>query len=543
MIGTHRQVTFKCGGVNCTNEPTMEWNYYIDKSEGNCPQCNRKIVAENACKTAEYAYAMIRFMGFTLCENSPEFMDRNTVLWYYHVYDGVIHITKRSYHNFNRRVTCSICVKHKIDFNQRIKEDFYQLWKAGKIGDDGQEIDDQEEEEAIQPIQEPDYAVILAELGHTIRFIGPTKVVFKCEHGYIFRRHKADITSEFRCNHGTKDGQAFSQDDAVDEILKHGGVLLSKYLNYSNLLEIHCIANGHINFISTCNFRKCGCSGCTQTDVIESKRLQKIGHAKRLESALIAKGYKFNDSYDNYVDNRTRLNITCPNNHKTTTCLDDFINGCRGCITCWTNSQIGYSKMSPEEADEICDMAGLELRSEYNSVKDICKFWCCKCKRTFNSTLANIKYQSSGCKLCNGSIGEQMISRYLEQIDIDHVREYRFEDCRNKNELPFDIYATAPNGVKFIIEIDGLQHFEPIEFFGGAEQFESTRRHDMIKTRYCIDNGIPILRISCHDFGIIPHCVSMILADIESHDVVDAVWYSCLATYNIFHEDLMKYQP
>lgn len=58
-------------------------------------------------------------------------------------------------------------------------------------------------------------------------------------------------------------------------------------------------------------------------------------------------------------------------------------------------------------------------------------------------------------------------------------------------KLRFDFYIKN----KYIIEYDGKQHFQAIDFFGGEEEFYQRREHDLIKNKYCFDNNIPLIRI------------------------------------------------
>ena len=48
---------------------------------------------------------------------------------------------------------------------------------------------------------------------------------------------------------------------------------------------------------------------------------------------------------------------------------------------------------------------------------------------------------------------------------------------------------------KQIIEFDGIQHFEPIEFFGGDQAFKRYQEVEQIKNQYCLQHDIPIIRI------------------------------------------------
>ena len=47
----------------------------------------------------------------------------------------------------------------------------------------------------------------------------------------------------------------------------------------------------------------------------------------------------------------------------------------------------------------------------------------------------------------------------------------------------------------YLIEYDGKQHFEPIEFYGGEKHFEEIKIRDSIKNQYCFENNIKLLRL------------------------------------------------
>lgn len=98
-----------------------------------------------------------------------------------------------------------------------------------------------------------------------------------------------------------------------------------------------------------------------------------------------------------------------------------------------------------------------------------------------------------GCPLCNSSKGEKSILNYLKGIGVQFERQYVFPDCKNVFMLPFDFYLPEYN---VCIEYDGIQHFQPIDFFGGIDGFKARRKNDLIKTTYCLSQKIPLLRIS-----------------------------------------------
>lgn len=63
--------------------------------------------------------------------------------------------------------------------------------------------------------------------------------------------------------------------------------------------------------------------------------------------------------------------------------------------------------------------------------------------------------------------------------------------------MPFDFYLPDYN---ILIEYDGEEHFRPVNFGGisddeALEHLKITQYHDKIKTNYCQENGIPLIRI------------------------------------------------
>jgi very-short-patch-repair endonuclease len=55
--------------------------------------------------------------------------------------------------------------------------------------------------------------------------------------------------------------------------------------------------------------------------------------------------------------------------------------------------------------------------------------------------------------------------------------------------------------LRICIEFDGKQHFEPIEWFGGVDKYETSKVKDAIKNKYCADNDIKLIRISYKDYS------------------------------------------
>ena len=123
---------------------------------------------------------------------------------------------------------------------------------------------------------------------------------------------------------------------------------------------------------------------------------------------------------------------------------------------------------------------------------------------------ANSHLQGVGCHSCQESKGERKISIFLDKNDINYIREYKFEDCINILPLKFDFYLPEYN---ICIEYDGIQHFKPVEIFGGLKSFNEQRINDEIKKNYCINNNIKLLRISYKDYKKINSILNKLLSN------------------------------
>lgn len=116
--------------------------------------------------------------------------------------------------------------------------------------------------------------------------------------------------------------------------------------------------------------------------------------------------------------------------------------------------------------------------------------------------------QGYGCGKCSKSKGEIEIEKFLSDNNIIFQYNKHFDDCRNKNTLPFDFYLPYYN---FCIEYDGIQHHESIEYFGGDSKLEYQKKLDNIKNNWCLKNKIKLIRISYKDFSNIKNILSKYL--------------------------------
>lgn len=62
-----------------------------------------------------------------------------------------------------------------------------------------------------------------------------------------------------------------------------------------------------------------------------------------------------------------------------------------------------------------------------------------------------------------------------------------------------------------LIEFDGLQHFEPIPYYGGIEGLDARKKNDRIKNWYAYQNQIPLIRIRYDEIECVEEIITSFL--------------------------------
>ncbi len=134
-----------------------------------------------------------------------------------------------------------------------------------------------------------------------------------------------------------------------------------------------------------------------------------------------------------------------------------------------------------------------EILSKYINMDTKIKIKHNKCGCEFEITPYRFIYRHNKqyCPICyyKKSHGEMYIENFLINNNIDYQREFIFPDLPQRR---FDFYLPE---LSIAIEFDGMQHYKPIEFFGGEEAHKKLIAHDIEKNQYCINNNIILFRI------------------------------------------------
>ncbi len=100
------------------------------------------------------------------------------------------------------------------------------------------------------------------------------------------------------------------------------------------------------------------------------------------------------------------------------------------------------------------------------------------------------------------SRGEIKIEEILEKAELNFQEEYSFPDLVSNYGRPlrFDFCVFDDDGdVDFLIEYQGVQHYEARSKFGGFSGLRQQQFHDMQKREYCKEHKIPLVIIPYWD--------------------------------------------
>jgi very-short-patch-repair endonuclease len=322
-------------------------------------------------------------------------------------------------------------------------------------------------------------------------------------HGIIIQRFKVHMLKGCTfCKKGKTTNKHIKQH--IDDLkIKHGDKYEYYYdesqIKWNNYSIIKVLCKKH-NFlfersIKSMKTYKINCDICIH-EKLSINKFKGKGTKKFIKDAIKIHGDKYDYSLVDYKNGVEKVKIICkihgifeqsPKNHT---------NIGQGCPICKQDIR----RISIEDFLNLAiNKHGLiysyDLVSNIKNCNDYVNIICQK-HGIFNQSIKNHIYCGNGCPVCRESKGEEKIRIFLHKNNIDFEDQKTFEECRNINKLEFDFYVKNYN---ICIEFDGIQHFKPVYYFDGLIGFQKTIKNDSIKTKYCSDNNIKLIRIPYYE--------------------------------------------
>ena len=106
------------------------------------------------------------------------------------------------------------------------------------------------------------------------------------------------------------------------------------------------------------------------------------------------------------------------------------------------------------------------------------------------------------------SRGEIKICDILDAAGLPYQKEYSFPDLVSSSGRPlrFDFAVFDDNGdIDFLIEYQGIQHYEAKSKFGGTQGLYRQKYNDAQKRQYCAAHGITLVTVPYWEEGMLDY--------------------------------------
>ena len=306
-------------------------------------------------------------------------------------------------------------------------------------------------------------------------------ISFKCKHhGVVTNNHPTNLfRSDYICSGCKLDALKIRWLDRVTDIhddrYNYSQVV---YNGLTNPVEIICGIHGSFWQTPETHIKaKVGCPTCArETDRLDTTEF--IRRAKEL----------FGDRYDYgksvYTLWSEPITVTCPEHGDWETRAGSHLSGTI-CLECSIMEQRSDKEEFVKKARKVHGNKYDYSDFVYVHSKYPAKVRCSKHGLFEISPNRHISGRS-GCPRCAESLGELQIRNFLEDLGIVVIQEYTLPGFKYR----MDFHLPDQN---IFIEHHGVQHYYPVDFFGGVVGFRECQVRDQHKADIARDMGIPLV--------------------------------------------------
>ena len=321
----------------------------------------------------------------------------------------------------------------------------------------------------------------------------------KC--GHIYNVKPSNFLTGKRCPQCNK--PTYNLESAKNQFKKVGFTLLAtEYTGALNDMPYVCNTHRDLGVqyasLSAINQGHTNCPKCRYRKTAESQRIDRKTIIQDFKNAGLILQPDF--TYDEIHD---ALPCICEKHTDLGIQYISYSNikygGQKGCVRCGYERLGDNKRMSDDEIKGLVEALDLEFVAVIKERKTKVEVICPKHREqgVQIKTLDKIKL-GQGCKHCNYSHGEREVEVYLKSHNIDNVPQKTFDGLKGCGGglLSYDFYVPICNT---LIEFNGLQHYKPVDCFGGMEYFKIQKEHDKRKREFALKNNIELLEISYKD--------------------------------------------
>ena len=258
---------------------------------------------------------------------------------------------------------------------------------------------------------------------------------------------------------------------------------LVSYTNSKTKVDIICNKHGVFKQTPNNHLRGQDCPECSD------KHFNKKNNEEIINDFTLLNGDRYDYSKVDYKSNKIKVKIICRKHGEFEQTPNNHLRG-KDCPKCKKITTETFIERSNNIHFKKYDYRLVEYSQMTKKIDIICL------EHGIFKQMPHSHLSGVGCPKCQESKGEREIRKILEYNNLEYISQHSFKECFYKNELRFDFYLPKLN---ICIEYDGEQHFRPVEFYGGEENFKIQKSRDLIKSNYCNLNNIKLIRISYKD--------------------------------------------
>lgn len=282
----------------------------------------------------------------------------------------------------------------------------------------------------------------------------------------------------------------------TDDFINQGNLIHNNKYNYSKAnyinaktnVKIICPIHGEFEQSPKLHLAGSGCPKCSREKIALNQTLNTEDFVNK---ATLIHGDKYDYSKSKYISGRSKLIITCLTHGDFEQNAYSHLRG-SGCPKC---SVERISKTQRSTTEEFIKKAKNIHGDRYDyskvkyegSKKEVCiicnkhgAFW----------QIPNTHLMNHGCPKCAKRTSQvNFYNKLKESLNLEFIFDAHV-DWLGMQSL--DIYNSEYN---FAIEFNGIQHYQPIEFFGGEEYYNKICELDKLKSEKCLSNNCKLWNI------------------------------------------------
>lgn len=236
-----------------------------------------------------------------------------------------------------------------------------------------------------------------------------------------------------------------------------------------------------------------GCPACGRERTTASSRVTAEQFLERAKAIHATRSYDYSRAA--YVDIMTSVEIVCLEHGPFWQTPNAHLNAGQGCAWCAGRGRL-TTEMFVARSRVVHGDRYDYSRSVYVNAITLIEIDCSE--HGLFQQAPQHHSRGIGCPACSESHGERAVRRVLEKHGIEFESQWTHPTLVHERQLRAD-FALIDRQI--LIEFDGQQHFEPVQFGGSSPewaqaQFEATRARDRAKDRWARGEGWTLVRLT-----------------------------------------------